>query len=109
MPVRAAVCVALGELSVTVRVPVPLRPTVCGLPAALSMMLSVAFRVPVAVGVKVTLIEQLAPAASDVPQVLLWAKSPGFAPVVEMPLMLSAAFPVFVSVAVCAALVVLRG
>jgi hypothetical protein len=35
-------------------VPVPVSGTVCGLPAALSLMLSEPVRVPVAVGVKLT-------------------------------------------------------
>jgi hypothetical protein len=48
-----------GEL-----VPVPDKPTVCGLLAALSVMVSDALRLPVAVGVKVTLIVQFAPAAT---------------------------------------------
>jgi hypothetical protein len=46
--------------------PVPVRLTVCGLPAALSVMLSVAVRVPTAVGVNVTLMVQLDPAATVV-------------------------------------------
>ncbi len=98
----------VGEKLTAGAVPVPLRPTVCGLPAALSLMLSVAFRVPVAVGVKVALIEQLPPAATDVPQLLVWAKSPGLAPVREMPLMLSEALPVLLRVTVWAELGVLR-
>jgi hypothetical protein len=50
-------------------VPVPLRGTFCGLPAALSVTLRAAERVPLAVGLKVTLILQLAPAAKELPQV----------------------------------------
>src|SRR5260370_619056 len=45
---------------------VPVSGTVCGLPAALSMMVKVPMRVPAAVGVNVTLIVQFAPAASGV-------------------------------------------
>ena len=52
-------------------VPVPVKPTDCGLPEALSVMLTEALRVPVAVGLNVTLIEQLAPAATLVPQVFV--------------------------------------
>src|SRR5437764_15173523 len=59
-------------------------------------------RVPVAVGVKVTLMAQLAPAATDVPQVLVCMKSP----LATMLVTLSATFPVLFSVTVCAALVV---
>ncbi len=53
--------------------PVPVRLTLCGLPAALSVIDSVPVRVPVAVGVKVTLMVQLAPAATEAPQVFVWA------------------------------------
>lgn len=57
----------LGE-SLTA-VPVPLSDTCCGLPESLSVRLSAALRMSVAVGLKVTLIVQLAPAASELPQV----------------------------------------
>ncbi len=87
----------VGERLTAGAVPVPLRPTVCGLPAALSLMLSVALRVPVAVGVKVTLIEQLAPAATDVPQLLVWAKSVGFVPPIVMLVMLRVEVPVLLN------------
>ena len=50
-------------------VPVPLSDTCCGLPMALSVKLRDALRVPLAVGLKVTLIVQLAAAASELPQV----------------------------------------
>ena len=70
-------------------------------------MLTAAVRVPVAVGLKVTLIVQLAPAATELPQVFVWAKSPALVPVTEMPLIVSAALPVLLNVTVCAELVVL--
>ena len=54
-----------------VLVPVPERLTVWGLPLALSAMLSAAVRAPLAEGVKMTLIEQLAPAATELLQVLV--------------------------------------
>jgi hypothetical protein len=54
-------------------VPVPLRLTVCGLFAALSVIVRLAVSVPRAKGVKVTLIVQLASAATEPPQVLVWA------------------------------------
>ncbi len=54
-------------------IPVPLRLTLCGLFGALSVIDSVPVRVPVTVGVKVTLIVQLAPAATEVPHVFVWA------------------------------------
>ena len=63
----------VGERLTTavVLVPVPERLTVWGLPAALSAMLSAAVRAPLADGVKVTLIVQLAPATTELPQVLV--------------------------------------
>jgi hypothetical protein len=83
---RVALCAALvvptfwllnvklvGERLVPAAAPVPVRLTVCGLPAALSEMLTVAVRVPVAVGLKVTLIVQLLFAATELPQVFVSA------------------------------------
>src|SRR5436190_15564114 len=49
--------------------PVPYKATFCGLLAALSWTLTAAVRVPVAVGLNVTLIVQLAPTAKKLPQV----------------------------------------
>src|SRR5205823_1091657 len=49
-------------------VPVPESATVCGLPGALSVIVSVPMREPSAVGVNVTLTAQLAPAATLGPQ-----------------------------------------
>ncbi len=82
--VRVTCCVALvvrkscvGKVRLVVdsvttgAVPAPERAAVCGLPTALSFTLTVAVRVPVAVGVKVTEIVQLAPPARLVPQVLV--------------------------------------
>ena len=62
--------------------PVPDRPTAWGLPLALSEMLIEAVRLPLAEGVKVTLIVQFAPTATELPHVLVWAKSPALAPVI---------------------------
>src|SRR6266581_5060092 len=75
-------------------VPVPVRPAVCGLPLALSATLNVALLVPLAVGVKVTLIVHWAPAATEVPQLLVCPKSPLLVPVMAMLLMFSVAVPV---------------
>lgn len=86
--------------------PVPVSATVCGLSAALSVMVTLAARVPVAVGPKITLIVQLAPAATELPHVLLWLKSPLLVPVTAMPAIVSAAKPVFFSITCCDALVV---
>ena len=49
----------------------PVRLTVCGLPVALSVMVTEAVRLPGAVGVKVTLMVQLPPAGTELPQVLV--------------------------------------
>jgi hypothetical protein len=45
--------------------------TSCGLPEALSATLTFAVRVPFLVGVKVTVIVQFAPAATDFPQLFV--------------------------------------
>jgi hypothetical protein len=60
----------LGE-SVTGGLPIPSKEIVCGLPAALSVTAIVPVPVPTAVGVYVTLIVQLAPAAMELPQVFV--------------------------------------
>ena len=52
----------------------PLRETVCGLPAALSVNETVPLTLPVVLGVRVTLIVQFAPAARVEPQLLVSAK-----------------------------------
>ena len=89
--------------------PVPARLTVWGLPAELSATLSNAERLPLAVGVKVMLNVQVDPAASELPQLLDWAKSPGLAPVIVTLEMLKAAVPALSKVAVPATLVVPTG
>jgi hypothetical protein len=87
-------------------IPVPLRDTDCGLPAALSEMLSTAVRVPDAVGLNVTLMLQLAPAAKELPQVCVWAKSAALIPTIAMAVMVRLAVPVFLSATIFALLVV---
>ena len=82
-------------------VPVPLKLAVCGLPVALSATLRVPLRVPVAVGLNVTLMAQLALAARVEGlkgQLLVWAKSPLLAPVIETLVMVSAELPLLVRV-----------
>src|SRR5215472_10589808 len=79
-------------------VPDPVKETFCGLPAALSVMVSAALREPRAAGVKVTLNVQLAPPATLEPQVLVSAKSPLFLPVIATLLRLSGALPILVKV-----------
>ena len=63
----------VGERLTTGAPPLPVRFTVWGLLGALSVMVMAPVRVPVTVGVNVTLIVQLVPAASAVPQLLVWA------------------------------------
>jgi len=90
----------VGERLTAGAVPVPVRLAVWGLPLALSVRVMAALRVPVAAGVKVTLIVQLVPAATLDPQLLVCAKSPGLVPVSAMLEMLKAEFPVLFRVMV---------
>jgi hypothetical protein len=78
---------------------VPDRATVCGLPVALSDTLMLALRAPIAIGVKVTMIVQLEPSASEVPQLFVCVKSV-LLPVIETELMFKGAVPLFVRVVV---------
>ena len=100
--------VRLPGLSVTPgAVPVPLSAAVCGLPPALSEMLRAAVLEPAAVGVKVTEMVQLAPAARVlglVGQVFVWPKSAALVPVSPIELIVSGAVPELVKVTFCAAL-----
>src|SRR5690242_11434717 len=83
-------------------VPVPERVIVCGLLAALSEMVIAPVCSPAVVGVNVTLIVQLAPAATEMPQLFVCANCP----LETILVMLSDAVPVFLSVTDFAALVV---
>ena len=77
----------------------PVKPIVCGLPVASSAILIVAVRVPVALGVNVTLIVHVPPfAATDVPQLSVLAKSPPFVPLMVMLVMFKTAVPLLVKV-----------
>jgi hypothetical protein len=95
-----------GETLAVAIVPVPESATVCGLPAAPSETISVAARLPLAEGVKVTRIVQLLLAASDVPQAFVCEKSAAVAPDNAMLVMESDALPVFDNVTVCGELLV---
>jgi hypothetical protein len=64
-------------------VPFPVKVTVCGLPVALSVIVTAAVSTIVKVGVKVTLIVQVPPGAR-VPHVSVSAKSLAFVPVTAM-------------------------
>jgi hypothetical protein len=83
-------------------VPVPERVTVCGLVVALSVIVIVPGWLPAAVGVNVTLMEQLAPAAREAAQLLVWA----YSALATMLVMVRGAVPELVSVTDFAALVV---
>ena len=78
----------------------PLSVTLWGLPLALSVMMSEAARLPLAEGVKVTLIVQLPPAATELPHVLVWAKSLALVPVTVTLVIVNVALPVLVRVTV---------
>src|SRR3989449_4316436 len=91
--------------------PVPASDTDCGLPGASSVMVTVAVRAPVAAGVKLMLIVQLAPgatrSAAHTPE--LQARQPNAGPLppeMEMLVRFSGVPPLLVSVRFCAALVV---
>ena len=71
----------------------------------MSVTVIVAVRLPEAAGVKVTLIVQLPLAATELPQVLVWAKSPGLVPAMVRLDIVKAAVPVLLRVTVCATLV----
>jgi len=86
-------------------VPVPVSVTVWGEPVALSVAVSVAAKVPAAVGVNITDNVQDVPAASDVPQVLVWAKSCGLAPAMAIDEMLRTPVPALSICTVWAAVV----
>ena len=86
--------------------PVPESAALSGLEEALVKNVSDADLAPNADGVNVTLTVQLSPAARLAPQVFTEiAKSPAFAPLSEMLVIVTVAGPVFVRVTLCALLV----
>lgn len=88
----------LGLSTACGAVPVPVIAADCGEPVALSATEIAALRLPAEPGVNVTEMEQLAPAASDVPQLFVSPKLLAFVPVTEIPVIVSAAVPGFDSV-----------
>ena len=86
-------------------VPVPLSVTVCGEPVALSATERMAAKEAAEVGEKVSEMVQLEAGASETPQVVDWAKALGSVPVIDIPVMPRAMFPVFERVTTWAALV----
>jgi hypothetical protein len=107
-PPAEIVCGPVGELIVNVGAgdPVPFSVVVCGAPVALSATDSVAVRLAADAGVNVTLIVHVCCGVREAGHSFDSAKSLGFVPVRVIPVIDSAVLPVFVSVAVCAALVV---
>ena len=95
----------LGETAAAATpTPVPVSATVWVVDA-LSVIVNVAVLLPAAVGVNVTAMLQLAPTATDDPQLFVVAKLLALVPLRAMLVMLSALEPVLVSVAVCELLV----
>jgi hypothetical protein len=96
----------ISELEVSPNVggstPVPLKLTVCGLPVPEDVTVIAPVRVPAAVGVKVTVIEQVTFCANVAVQLFVWLKSP----VAAETAMLFTAPLLAVSVTDCEALVV---
>ncbi len=90
----------MGENDAIAPNPVPLRLTAAGAGLLLLDNDNDPARAPTAVGVKTTLIVQLAPAASDVPQLFVWLKSP----LIANDEMESDTFPLLVSVTACVGL-----
>jgi hypothetical protein len=85
-----------GETETEKSSPLPPKLTICGLLTALSVIVNEPVLAPAAVGVKLTVMAQLAPAAKLVPQVLICAKSP----LVAMLVMVKAPVPVLFIVTV---------
>jgi hypothetical protein len=97
--------VRLAGVKVTAgAVPTPLIGTVCGLPEALSLMLTSDERLPVFVGSKVTLMVQLLPAANDEPQLLVCENEAALPVVILIKVMVSEAVPLLVRVTGCGVL-----
>jgi hypothetical protein len=85
--------------------PVPLSVTVCGLSAASSATLSAPARDPVAVGVKTTSTVHAALGATLAPLAHVPVEATAKSPLASIVAMVNGASPLFVSVTVCAALV----
>src|ERR1700736_5213450 len=81
--------------------PVPLKAIFCGLPDALSAIVTEAVRGPICAGLKVTLIGQCAPGGRLEPQEWVWLKSVAFFPVTAMLLMFRVSTLVLESVTAC--------
>ena len=97
-----------GEL-MSAYVPVPAKLIFCGLPPPLSPIETLAVRDPLAKGVNVTVIKQLSPAGTLLPQVLVSAKSLLSIPTIEIPVKFTATLPLLLSVILLERLLVLTG
>jgi hypothetical protein len=100
--VAGVLMVVLGKLSglglstacgISGGVPVPVRTAECGEPEALSATEIAAVSAVAEAGVKVTVMVQLDPAASDAPQLLVSPKLLALVPVTEMLVIVSGAVP----------------
>jgi len=78
--------------------PLPTTGTFCGLPTALSTIAMVALRISSPVGVKVTVMVQLALVCMLAPHVFVCVKSPGLAPATAIDVMLNGVGATLVSV-----------
>jgi hypothetical protein len=92
------VSVAVADAGGVTAVPVPLNVVICGEPVALSATITVALKLAVDAGVKVTEMVHVALAASVAPHVVVSEKSLGFIPLIVMPEMFSVELLVFESV-----------
>ena len=91
----------VGERLTAGAVPVPVRLTLWGLPVALSVTVTAAVRVPLAARCKGDADRAVGSCRdTELPQVLVWAKSLGLVPVSAMLVMLKVALPVLVRVTV---------
>src|SRR5208337_4154323 len=88
----------VGSVVYAGRTPVPVSATVCVPAPAPALTFKVACIGPVQVGLNTTLIVQVVPTATDVPQVLVCENWPGFAPESVMFVRGSAKVPVFCTV-----------
>lgn len=102
----------VGETPTVGRVVVPVNVTVPLVAGAATATVIVAARFWLLLGVNVTVIVQLAPAASPVApvgQVCVMPNRPGLVPPMKMLLILKDALPTFFTVTVCATVVTLIG
>ena len=84
----------------------PRRLTVWAPPLALSRRETAAARLPLAVGVKLTPMVQLRLEPTELPQLLVWAKSLAFAPMIARFVISRSPRPPLLTVMFCTALVV---